>query len=99
MYSKYVHQKKEAVCALLLQGNTPPFTNFLTYPLCFNAFTFCEVTSQLFSLKWGGASDPKSQTLTTDMLLFNQCMHIKQSAYVCMSFSNVLSHIPWTNNP
>ena len=44
---------------------TPPLTNFVIYPLCFTAYTYCDVTSQLFSLKGGGASNPKTQTLTT----------------------------------
>ena len=35
------------------------YTNFATYPLCFTTNSFCDVTSQLLSLKGGGASDPK----------------------------------------
>ena len=31
--------------------------------LIFTAYTFCDVTSQLFSLKRGGASDPKNPDL------------------------------------
>ena len=38
---------------------------WVIYPLCFTAYTFCNVTSQLFSLKGGGASDKKNQTSTT----------------------------------
>ena len=45
------------------QGSTPLLTNFVIYPLCFTAYTFCDVTSQLFSLKGGGASDPKNPDL------------------------------------
>ena len=60
----YVHQKREVVCALCLpvakQGSTPLLTNLFTYPLCFTVYTFCDVTSQLFSLKGGGASEPKN---------------------------------------
>ena len=56
----YVHQKKEAVCALRLpvtgQGSTSPLTN----PHCFTSYTFCDVTSHLSSLKGGGASDSKN---------------------------------------
>ena len=29
-------------------------------PLCFTTYTFCDVMSQLISLKGGGASDPKN---------------------------------------
>ena len=62
-----VHQKREAVCALPLpvtsQGSTPSLTNFVIYPLCFTGYTFCDVMSQLFSLKGGGASDPKNPDL------------------------------------
>ena len=43
----------------------PPLTNFVIYPLCFTAYAFCDVTSQLFSLKGGGASDQKTHTSTT----------------------------------
>ena len=63
----YVHPKSEAVCALPSpvtgQGSTPSLTNFITYPLCFTTYTFSDVTSQLFSLKEGGASDPKKTDL------------------------------------
>ena len=60
----YVHQKREDVWALGL-----PLTNFVTYAQCFTAYTFCDVTSQLLSLKGGGASDPKKQNLTTQQSL------------------------------
>ena len=70
----YVHQKTEAVCARRLpvtrQGSTPPLTNFIIYPLCFTAYTFCDVTSQLSSLKGGGALDQKTQTYTI-MMFYN----------------------------
>ena len=57
----YVHQKREYFSPSLyltsLQGSTPPFTNFVNYPLNFlNAFC-SDVTSQLFSREGGGASD------------------------------------------
>ena len=61
----YVHQKGEAICALLFpvtrQGSISTLTNFVIYPLCFTGYSFCDVTSQLTSLKGGGASDPKNQ--------------------------------------
>ena len=63
----YVHQKREAVCALRPpvtgQGITPPLTNFVIYALCFTLYTFCDATSQLSSLKGGGASDQKNPDL------------------------------------
>ena len=68
MSSFCVHRKREAICALCLpvsrQGSTP-LTNFVTYPLCFTAYINCDVTSQLASLKGGGALYPKNQAHTT----------------------------------
>ena len=58
-----VHQKREAVCALPFpvtgQGSTPSHK----FHSCFTAYTFCDVTPQLFSLKGGGASGPKNPDL------------------------------------
>ena len=39
------------------QGSTPSLTNYITYPLCFTAYIIFDVSSQLSSLKGGGASD------------------------------------------
>ena len=51
----YVHLKREANCALCSpvtgQSSTPTLTNFVIYPLCFTAYTFYDVMSQLSSLK------------------------------------------------
>ena len=41
----------------------PPLTNFVIYPLCFTAYTLCDVTPQLFSLKGGGALIQKPRSL------------------------------------
>ena len=44
---------------------TPLLSNFVIYPLYFTAYIYCDVTSQLFKSKGGGALDPKNQTYTT----------------------------------
>ena len=57
----YVHQKREDFSHSLylssLQGSTPSITNFIIYPLCFVTAFCSDVTSQLFSMEKGGASD------------------------------------------
>ena len=67
-----VHQKRDNISPSFfvnsLQGSTHTLTNLINYPLCFLT-AFCpEVTSQLFSWERGGASDVKTQTLTTQLL-------------------------------
>ena len=77
------YQKREAICALpfpvIGQGSTPSpsLTNLFTCPLCFTAYTFCDVTSQLFSLKGGGSLDPKNPDLYYYIISFDSNPRVK----------------------
>ena len=79
MYTK--KGKPFVLSRYLWQGKVaPPLTSFVIYPICFTAYTFCDLTSQLFSLKVGGASDPKKQTLA----LLLSCICCGCQTQVCL---------------
>ena len=54
----FTKKRKQFVLSVYLVA--PPLNNFVIYPLCFTAYTYCDVMSQLSSLKGRGASDPKN---------------------------------------
>ena len=59
------HQKRETFSLSLfcipLQGSTPPLTNIVTYPHCFDTAFTSNVTPQPNSRERGGASDSSSE--------------------------------------